>query len=479
MYDRYRFIRDCNTKGCENVNTDMWCHVLTLCQLYKDTTIHKFIKYANKKYKKNTDYDVTAIKKMVRMLWLGQRDEKIIADTMFGEGTYDAYMKRTERFRKADNRKEQLTKICHRIGIRSPYHKWGEGMYMETNLSAKEIRNLSAKERLDLHFKALEYQHLRSTEEERYEKSKKNKINAYKWIVGFEPYMDWGGRFKECHKVRNMFTGEIVEIPDDNSYGFYWCEKELDFKYRSFKDAADKQQWIRDFYAEAQQIIDNLLAISTIKWAKATKKEKVRSWDSDRYVFDEKLTGIGIDEKTLAIVKDFIERQDAYDAQVELEERARAIRRQQEERERIEEEALQNKIDKAKIDECINRGLDGIRDLWRLHYTSYKRAEALANSKDFCNCGNVLMRFNMNKTIVETSLNINIDVETCKKFFRLITLWRENPSTFKPVEINTHYTGSYTITKFENDVLTAGCHRISYAEMQHMYNEIIANENAA
>lgn len=37
----------------------------------------------------------------------------------------------------------------------------------------------------------------------------------------------------------------------------------------------------------------------------------------------------------------------------------------------------------------------------------------------------------------------------------------------------------YTIVSYNNDILTAGCHKIAYAEMEHMYNEIIKNEEAA
>ena len=99
--------------------------------------------------------------------------------------------------------------------------------------------------------------------------------------------------------------------------------------------------------------------------------------------------------------------------------------------------------------------------------------------KEFYNGGNVLMRFNMDKTIVETSMKIRIDVSTCKKMWRLVQIWHKDPNKFKETKIDTHYSGSYTIVSYENDILTAGCHHIAYAEMERMYNEILENEKAA
>jgi hypothetical protein len=39
--------------------------------------------------------------------------------------------------------------------------------------------------------------------------------------------------------------------------------------------------------------------------------------------------------------------------------------------------------------------------------------------------------------------------------------------------IDTKGSGKYEIVSYKNDILTAGCHDIAYAEMERMYNEII------
>lgn len=99
--------------------------------------------------------------------------------------------------------------------------------------------------------------------------------------------------------------------------------------------------------------------------------------------------------------------------------------------------------------------------------------------KDFYYGGNVLLRLNLNKDTVETSKNIRIPVEVCKKMWKIVSKWHENPSCFKPMQIDTKGSGRYTISSYQNDILTAGCHKIAYTEMERMYNEIVALENEA
>lgn len=120
-----------------------------------------------------------------------------------------------------------------------------------------------------------------------------------------------------------------------------------------------------------------------------------------------------------------------------------------------------------------------MRDLWRLHLASVYDAESTANSNGvdddfFYFGGNVLLRLNLNKDKVETSKSIRIPVEVCKKMWKIVSKWHENPSCFKEMQIDTKGSGRYTISSYQNDILTAGCHKIAYTEMERMYNEIAA-----
>jgi hypothetical protein len=123
--------------------------------------------------------------------------------------------------------------------------------------------------------------------------------------------------------------------------------------------------------------------------------------------------------------------------------------------------------------------------LWRKHLTSIGESKerynevAFNSDGDFFYHGNVLLRLNLNKDKVETSKGIRIPVDICKKMWKIVSKWHENPACFKPMEIDTKGSGKYTISSYEDDILTAGCHDIAYAEMERMYNEIVKLEKNA
>ena len=120
--------------------------------------------------------------------------------------------------------------------------------------------------------------------------------------------------------------------------------------------------------------------------------------------------------------------------------------------------------------------LNRCRDLWRKHLQEIDTARLNAPDTDdaFFYHGNVLLRLNLNKDKVETSKNIKMPIEVAKKMFPIVKKWHENPSTFKRMTIDTKGSGKYEIVSYKNDILTAGCHDIAYAEMERLYKEIIS-----
>jgi hypothetical protein len=135
-------------------------------------------------------------------------------------------------------------------------------------------------------------------------------------------------------------------------------------------------------------------------------------------------------------------------------------------------------VKREQIEECIKEGSEGCRNLWRKHLTSLSESEnwyskvAFKSDGDFYCNGNVLLRLNLNKDKVETSKGVRIPVEICKKMWKIVAKWHENPSCFKPVEIDTKGSGKYTISSYQNDILTAGCHKIAYCEMERVMEKI-------
>lgn len=463
-------------KYAERVIEEYWAYVEKLCSLYKDTTIPKWLK------KKRIDMDGTwkAKKVIVRALYKEERDVRVLVDAAFGQGTYKKYYDYCARYRKAEDKKAQMSWLCSRLGIANPYEKWQRDV-LSHDMKADDIRKLSAKERNELHFRALAYKEWKSKEDGRKAKYEKNRLNAYKWIVGCEPTYStsWGGYKHYDDKVvtcKNMYTGEVYDLSGDHIFGFYWATTNMQFKYDDFRKSENKEEWLRKFYTKCKEAQDNRKAISILKSVEATTKEKKYSFEDDVYVLDEKLTGIGMDAESLRVVTEFIARQDKHYADEAARERAREIERQRAAEEKRREEEFQKQVKQEQIDECVARGIEGCRDLWRKHLDEvYNAARRVAgNNGDFFMGGNVLLRFNLDKTYVESSKGVRVPVAVAKAWFRKVKQWHDDPKSFKPMEWNTKGNGTYMVSEYKDDILTAGCHDISYTEMERMYNQILA-----
>jgi hypothetical protein len=468
IYNSLAAINGGKKKGLENVSFKAWGYIEELCSLYKDTSIAKYLKWT-----KNKDY-----KKLVKMLKSGTREVPYLVDQLFGRGTWMQYWDYCARYRKSADKRSKVEALCNRLGIRSPYEKWCGYNVLDHEMSADDIRKLTAKERLDLHFKALAHKEYEEHEDERKKKYNNNFRNAYKWIVGFEPKKEsWGGGYESdvYNNAINKDNGVVYECSGEYIYRFYWCKTSVSFDYDSFRKSEDKEQWIADFYAMCKEVADNRKAILTIKRINAHTKEKANRWDDDIYINDSYLRE-NTTEAEYAICAEFIRKQDKYFADEEARRRAAEIARLKREEEERKEREYQEKVKQEQIDECLSRGIEGKRDLWRKHLQGLY--DIYIKDDDFYMGGNVLLRLNLNKDKVETSKNIRIPVEVCKKMWKIVSKWHENPSCFKEMEVDTKGSGKYTISSYENDILTAGCHKIAYTEMERMYNEII-NINVA
>lgn len=469
IYNQLAAINGGKVKGLENVSFEAWNYIEELCSLYKDTSINKYLKWTRDK-----DY-----KKLVKMLKSGTREVPYLVDQLFGKGTWMQYWDYCARYRKSADKRAKVEALCNRLGIRSPYEKWGGYKVLDHEMSADDIRKLSAKERVELHFKALAHKEYKKHEDEHKKLYNKRKDNAYRWITGFEPVIEseYSHSYKYCEKVRNMYTGEVYECGGSHLFGFYWLDTDVSFDYDGFRKSDDKEQWIADFYAECKEVADNRKAILTLKRVKAHTKEKAHSWDDDVYINDEYLRENTTDAE-YNLCSEFIRKQDKHYADEAARERAREIERLRREEEERKEREYMEQVKQEQIQECVERGADGMRDLWRNHLASVYDAERTANSNGvdddfFYFGGNVLLRLNLNKDKVETSKSIRIPVEVCKKMWKIVSKWHENPSCFKEMQIDTKGSGRYTISSYEDDILTAGCHKIAYTEMERMYNEII------
>ena len=478
IYDQLAAINGGKKKGLENVDFKAWDYVTELCSLYKDTSIEKYLKWTKQR---TLDDNISKKRKLVNLLKDGERNVEVLTDALFGEGTFKKYWDYCARYRKSADKRAKVEALCERLGIASPYESWTRGR-MDTELTADQIRKLTAKERLDLHFKSLARKEYNAHEDERKEKYNKNFRNAYKWIVGFEPEKCfWSGGYEKDvnNNCINKDNGVVYECSGEYVFGFHWFDTIVSFDYDGFRKSEDKEQWIADFYAKCKEVADNRKAIGILKRINAHKKEKVNRWDDDVYLNDDYLRE-NTTETEYVVCAEFIRKQDKHFADEEAQRRAREIERLRREEEERKEREYMEQVRKEQIVECIKDGSEGCRNLWRKHLSELYDAKASFNDAsvadkdgDFYYGGNVLLRLNFNKDKVETSKFIRIPVETCKKMWKIVSKWHENPECFKPMQIDTKGSGKYTISSYQNDILTAGCHKIAYVEMQRMYNEII------
>lgn len=450
---------------------EYWPYMEKLCSLYKDTTIPKYIKRCDTKYKK-----------LVKALKDGEREVSTLVDIVFGEGTYKAYYDYCGRYRKSADKRAKVEALCKRLGIASPYESSWRGGRLDSGLTADQIRNLTAKERNDLHFASIIRDEQRKEESAVNEKYKKNFRNAYKWIVGFEPKQkSWGGYEDGVeNNCVNKYNGVVYEC--SGTHGMYdsfdWIGTIVRFSYDDFRKSEDKDEWIANFYKKCEYAAMLRRAYNIFKRVNAHFEE--RSCREKKFLDDDYLRE-NISESEYEVCKQYIALQDKHYADEEARRRAAEIARLKREEEERKEKELQEQLRQEQIDECLKHGLEGRRDLWRKHYMGIREAESYNDSRDdseFFFGGNVLMRFSMNKDKVETSKSIRITIAACKAMWRLVSKWHENPASFKQMQIKT-LDGTYTISSYEDDILTAGCHDIAYAEMERMYNEIVKLENEA
>lgn len=465
----------------QDITNRYWHYVMTLCAMYRDTTISKWLKIT-----RGSEKVWTLKKKLVRELDAQNLDVTKIVDVLFGEGTYKAYYDYCARYRKAEDKKEKIRALCSRLGIKNPYVSWSSDYVLKHDMSADDIRKMTARQRNEFHFLSIMKKEWEMGANERHAKYNRNNYNAYKWITGYEPkkVSQWNDSWSNSVDfVRNMYTGEEY-IVSENKYRsvtpFWGLDLDIDFNYEHFRKTEDKEAWIRNFYDRCDTVHRNLRALQIFdRFGDAVYTDQPISYSTYRvYVINDVLRN-GTTEEELKICEDFVERWNTILRDKEARYRAEQLARQQQKEEERKEKELQEQIRQEQIDACLERGVEGYRDLWRLHYKPIWAAEKEAlSTKVFYHGGNVLLRFSMNRDKVESSKHIRFTIATAKAVWKVVSKWHEDPTTFKEMTVKT-LDGTYTISSYYNDILTAGCHDIAYAEMEHMWNEIVKLENEA
>ena len=440
MYNAYaEFV---SSKKLTTLNfTDYWKYADKLCEMYKDTTYKKWLRNPSALIAKNV---LTAMRKMVKLHIAGVTATEEFVNTMFGDGTWDAYMTRTESIRKSARTREYIAKVNYHVG----YERW----YSRCNLpyhSMAEIKADGPRKILLRKFAKLWHD---ANDNKICEKKKQSIVNATKYlgisdIQSYELPSGWSINDYRITVRSVIVDGEVVYKPIhcmDEWRILGWCNVPvLEFRYKEFKAAKDTKKF-KERYIKKATILGRLQKGKSLYIKVLAKSLKVEDLTEEQtHLYNE---FVAFHEKELGRI-----------------DRRKKIRKQEEARIAAEKA--------AKLEVYKSRGVEGMRDLWREHLCSIYEYDRL---DDYYYGGNVLLRWSKNHDYIETSKNIKLSIEQCKKYWKIISIWHENPSKFKSIQMTTK-TGTYQVTSYQDDILTAGCHKIAYQEMKRMMKEILGD----
>lgn len=440
MYNAYsEFV---SSKKLTTLNfTDYWEYADKLCEMYKDTTYKKWLRNPSALIAKNV---LTAMRKMVKLHIAGVTATEEFVNTMFGDGTWDAYMTRTESIRKSARTREYIAKVNYHVG----YERW----YSRCDLpyhSMAEIKADGPRKILLRKFAKLWHD---ANDNKICEKKKQSIVNATKYlgisdIQSYELPSGWSINDFRITVRSVIVDGEVVYKPIhcmDEWRILGWCNVPVfEFRYNEFKAAKDTKKF-KERYIKKATILGRLEKGKSLYIKVLAKSLKVEDLTEEQtHLYNE---FVAFQEKELGRI-----------------ERGRKIRMQEEARIAAEKA--------AKLEAYKSRGVEGMRDLWREHLCSIYEYDRL---DDYYYGGNVLLRWSKNHDYIETSKNIKLSIEQCKKYWKIISIWHENPSKFKSIQMTTK-TGTYQVTSYNDDILTAGCHKIAYQEMKRMMREILGD----
>lgn len=117
------------------------------------------------------------------------------------------------------------------------------------------------------------------------------------------------------------------------------------------------------------------------------------------------------------------------------------------------------------IEEQKARGDEGLRQLW--HENLLSSASLWHQSITLFYGGNVLLKVAKSGDRVVTSKGISIPLKECKRLWNIINRWHESKTEFCQNKEIVHATGhqDWNIQCYRNDIMIAGCHAIAYKEM--------------
>lgn len=333
---------------------------------------------------------------------------EFVIDAVNGKGTYQEYMKRTQHLRQADNNRA----IADYIGYAS-----------NRRITSKVLGKYPAS-RVGTINAASRKKHANNWLEWLLEEKHKNEISALqsywrllktnrraKSITKLERHCGMCMGFGPTRLTQFNYNGVLVTFSDFNHFAssrHISCEEYEEYTKLNHEE---QKTWV---LAKRQWMLEQLLK----------SEQEYNAWR----------------------------------ARMEEERRTRELEAARQIRMEKEREAYKTTL--------MQQGDDGIRQLWHEGFD----VSIHNRSNSFYHGGNVLLRV-VNNNVV-TSKNIVILFEECQRLWRLVQHWHTNNTQFIAGETVRSTNASWSVTRYQNDILIAGCHAIAYKEMQYAAKEL-------
>ncbi|MGN1173628.1 MAG: hypothetical protein ACI4SO_07560 [Muribaculaceae bacterium] len=363
----------------------------------------------------NGKFDVRKVRKFMRLLVAGS-DLETIVDFVAGKGKYAAYMKRTEHLHLS----AKLRRMSLKIGFRLPgLYDWRcDGNVREGSIKTSEYKKRKAdgtliswmleQKKLNMSLKAGRKEY----DDFRDRRScAKQRLERYLGFSGWETYRsryEWG-RKKKCFTSFD-YDGEV--------FSFSGCGT-IDYQSLSDKDY-----------------------LSFTKISKAEQKA---------FVHEKRLW-------MLSHLKEEKARHEAWEAEAEERRRIR-------EEERKRREAFRAEVQRAKDE----GDYDKLRDYWYQGLVGDSTVQGFGPM--FYRGGNVLLK--VTDKLVMSSKGISVAIAEAVRMWKIVKRWHNDESTFVADSEKFHTTlSNYGVSRYQNDILIAGCHAIAYKEMERAAVEL-------
>ncbi len=363
----------------------------------------------------NGSFDIRKVRKFIRLLYGDWTTLETIVNFVAGKGEYDAYMKRTEQLHLSG----KLRRMSLKIGFRLPgLHDW------RCNGNVREGS-----------IKTAEY--------------KKRKANG--------TLISWILEQKKLNMSLKASRKEYNDLRDRRSRAKSRLERYLGFRgwetYRSRYEFGRKK-YITSFDYDGE--VFSFSGCGNIDYQRLSDKDYVS------------FIGMSTDEQ-----KAFIHEKRLWMLSYLKEEKARreTWRAEQEEQRRIrDEERKRAEAFRAEVQRAKDSGdYESVREYYYKGLVTDGTVNGMPSS--FYHGGNVLLR--VTDKFVKSSKGICVTIAEAVRMWKIVKRWHEDESTFEAYSEKFFTTlSNYGISRYQNDSLIAGCHAISYKEMERAAIEL-------